>query len=73
MTNAYNELEGLTVETAVAALGRQLVGVGKPGEIDLFGDARTQEDCTRALRELARVATKFADVLDGGPNGNAQD
>ena len=69
MTNAYsftsasNSAKEMTADQMAEAIRRQAVAVGVVGEIDLFGDARTESNIASALAELSRVAAVFAAEL----------
>lgn len=55
----------ITTDDMVRAMQRQVSGIGKVGEIDLFGEARTDDDIANALSEIARVATLYANRIRG--------
>lgn len=64
LSSVSNETK-MTTEDMVSAMQRQVAALGSPGEIDLFGDARTDEDIARAMLEIARIATLYAARIRG--------
>lgn len=62
---AYLQSQKMSTDDMVSAMQRQVAELGKVGEIDLFGNARTDEDIAHALSEVARIATAYAARIRG--------
>jgi HPt (histidine-containing phosphotransfer) domain-containing protein len=53
----------ISTETLAALLAKQVSELPVIGQIDLFGETQTAADLAHAMRELARVATIYADAI----------
>lgn len=62
---AYLSEQKMTTDDMVAAIQRQVSELGKVGEIDLFGNARTDEDIAHAMSEVSRIAAAYVARIRG--------